>query len=116
MLSVFTSPITQQMIGFDSRMAPVPGDAMIRYTQNMSTNVEYKENISQAFQRASLPSNDEKDDGVQHLSATCTKPRCTFPAYSSLAVCVKLKDISASLTVTKVPNVKRADGWKAAEV
>jgi len=116
MLSVFTSPITQQMIGFDSRMAPVPGDARIRYTQNMSTYLQNQDIIIQAFQRASLPSNEENDHGVQHLTPTCTKPRCTFPAYSSLAVCVKLKDISASLTVTKVPNVKRADGWKAAEV
>lgn len=109
-LSLFTSPITQQMISYSIRPTPDPlGKASIQFAQN----VHYTDTIPDWIRRSNLATlGSRADSPVQPLPATCTTTKCTFPQYTSLAVCMKMVDISEHLTVTpvQIPAEMRASG------
>jgi len=48
-------------------------------------------------------------DAIQPTPAACNTTKCTFEPYSSLGVCVKIKDITSHLTVAKMTNSTSAD-------
>lgn len=105
-LSLFTSPITQQMITYSTRSTPgtTPGSPEARAELTYARNVHYTDTIPDWIRRSVLTTlGSRADSPVQPLEATCTTTKCTFPRYTTLSVCMKMADISSHLTVTKIP-------------
>ncbi|KAK0753190.1 hypothetical protein B0T18DRAFT_385298 [Schizothecium vesticola] len=105
MISIFTSPITQQMIAYKTRPAPIPNgiaDVPITrtYTQDPA-GIVHPEELTQAVFRgmSSHPSTP-----ILPVAATCGAANCTFSRYTTLAMCMKMRDITPLLTVTELQN------------
>lgn len=105
MISIFTSPITQQMIAYKTRPAPIPNgiaDVPISrtYTQDPAGIVHPEEVTRAVFQgMSSHPSTP-----ILPIAASCGAANCTFSRYTTLAMCMKMRDVTPLLTVTELQN------------
>jgi len=108
-VSIFTSPITQQMITYKTRPAPIAGHATIKMTRIFGGPAT--EGVVRATGDAAVST---IDDPIQPLKGTCSSGNCTFPVYSSLAICIKMRNVTDLLTVTKIEDSTPAD-WTSRE-
>ncbi|KAK3320319.1 hypothetical protein B0T19DRAFT_446084 [Cercophora scortea] len=106
-VSIFTSPVTQQMIVYATRPAIVPGEATVAYTRVVD-NVDsvIKGSIARADYTAMMST---VDNPIENVHAKCSSANCTFDRYKSLAVCMKIKDISEFVHANVAVNYTYAD-------
>ncbi|KAK0623596.1 hypothetical protein B0T14DRAFT_495052 [Immersiella caudata] len=101
-LSIFTSPITQQMIEYKERPAPIAAEASIQRSRDLSRDVARS---LQSITKATFAGmSSSLEHPVLPLAATCGSSNCTFERYHSLGMCVKMKDISHLLTISEIKN------------
>ena len=100
------------MITYSTQSTPDPtGKAQIAF----SRDVRYTDTIPDWIRRSNLNTlGSRADSPVPPLPATCTTTKCTFERYTSLAVCMKMKDISEYLTVAEIPDANVTD-WSMGE-
>ncbi|KAK0636708.1 hypothetical protein B0T17DRAFT_88058 [Bombardia bombarda] len=116
-LSIFTSPITQQMIAYTTKPAPTAGEASVPYTRVLGKSDTA---ISMAVASADFQAiSSTVAKPVEHLAPTCSAGNCTFDQYQSLAVCMKMTNITEHLRITEIKNSTTADwtggeGWNLA--
>jgi len=111
-ISVFTSPIMQGMIAYLERPAPIQVDAFVPLTTGYDeTSLDALANIMRA---TFTGMSNSAANPVLAIPATCGSANCTFTPYSSLAVCMKMADVSRSLTVAEIKNSTSAD-WTNGE-
>ena len=107
---IATSPITQQAVGFATRSAPGAGLATIRATNHWHTRGWNMFRIRAQIGRAvSTGLSAATGSPVLHQDAECSSGECSLPTYSSLAVCVKLANVTSLLAVTRLDNTTSAD-------
>ncbi|KAK3690251.1 hypothetical protein B0T22DRAFT_515421 [Podospora appendiculata] len=106
-VSIFTSPVTQQMIVYGTRPVVVPGEATVAFTRVVS-NVDsvIRGSIAKADYTAMMST---VDSPIEHIPAKCSSANCTFDQYVSLAVCMKIKDISEFVHAYETVNYTYAD-------
>ncbi|KAK0646425.1 hypothetical protein B0T16DRAFT_458346 [Cercophora newfieldiana] len=101
-LSIFTSPITQQMIEYKERPAPVVAEASVLYSRDFSRDAARSlQDITKAT-FAGMSSSLEHP--VLPLAAGCGSSNCTFERYKSLGMCMKINNITHLLTVFEIKN------------
>lgn len=103
-LSIFVSPITQQLIAYHDRPALSPDIASVPFTRGIFSPAGTPDRdsaLNDLIQATSagLTSRISGGQAVGHIDATCASTNCTFGPYSSLGVCMKIKDISHLVTV-----------------
>lgn len=96
-----TSPLTQQAIDYPTRPLGVHGDASVGATRHwtplsltddrMPLGAALMEALYAPFSTPPKP-----------IGATCPTANCTFEPYESIAMCVKVADVTDQLEVTKV--------------
>jgi len=105
-LSIFTSPITQQMIEYKERPATVEAEASLPFNRVYDRTLDTMADITRA---TFLGMSSSLTNPVFPLAASCGSSNCTFEPYSTLGVCLKMKDISEMLTVVEIKNSTSAD-------
>lgn len=105
MISIFTSPITQQMIAYKTRPAAIPNgiaDVPISrtYTQDPAGIVHPEEVTRAVF----LGMSSHPSTPILPIAANCGAANCTFSRYTTLAMCMKMRDVTPLLTVTELQN------------
>jgi hypothetical protein len=101
-LSIFTSPITQQMIEYKERPAPIAAEASIQYSSGLSRDA------ARSLQDITKATFGGMSSSLEHpvlpLAAACGSSNCTFERYNSLGMCMKMNNISHLLTVSEIKN------------
>lgn len=111
-VSVFTSPIMQGMIAYMERPAPIQVDAFVPLTARYNeTSIDALANVMRA---TFAGMSNSVATPVLAIPATCGSANCTFTPYSSLAVCMKMADVSRFLTVAEIKNSTSAN-WTNGE-
>ncbi|KAH8897278.1 hypothetical protein GQ53DRAFT_837938 [Thozetella sp. PMI_491] len=107
LLSIVTSPITQQMIQYPTRSTAIIGDARVSISDAFDV-------LDQASLEIAISASQSGLSGQQDsVKAVCSSATCTFPKYNSLALCARVQDISKLLHVTRIPNSNSTD-WTGA--
>ncbi|KAK5659839.1 hypothetical protein OQA88_13302 [Cercophora sp. LCS_1] len=114
LLSAFTSPVTQLTIAYPIRPSPIPLTVDVPSTRNYSAQIDSRLQtlIDSAVYRGVLGG--QLIDTVEHVPLDCPSTQCDFQVYSSLALCMKVGDVSDRLSVTYIPESTYKD-WKAIE-
>jgi hypothetical protein len=112
LLGLITSPLTQQMIDYPLRtVAEVNGSATVSIARVFNWTGTIDTDLAQI-----LPGiNNIYTNPIQPLTANCSSSNCTFPAYSSLAVCSQVKDLSSLLDVSVIPD-STSDQWSVPDL
>ena len=106
-LSVLSSPITQQVISYPTRIASVnditnvtaPAVKAWGYDPNGTSRYTLISGMWTIMGTFLTP----LSTPVQNLAVSCPTGSCTFPPFHSLGVCVQQKDITPLLNVTTGP-------------
>ncbi|KAK5654198.1 hypothetical protein OQA88_7629 [Cercophora sp. LCS_1] len=103
LLSTLTSPITQQMLTLDMKLAPTPANASIPMIRNYvgKANADIATALTDATIKGMLS---QPKNPAKPLPASCGTVECTFEPYQTLGVCMKAQDISHMLTIREIPN------------
>lgn len=107
-LSVLTSPLTQQAIEYPTRSAGDYGRATVGMSHHwqMSFDSNGVNPLDMALTEGMYTL---LDDPPTPLEAVCPTANCSFTPYQSLAMCVKVADGSSSLVVSTVRPEDRPD-------
>ncbi|KAK1751795.1 hypothetical protein QBC47DRAFT_405814 [Echria macrotheca] len=111
-VSIFTSPVMQNMIAYPERPAPVKAEAHVPLTASYTENNPTA--LGDIMRATFLGTSNTVANPVMPVEATCGTSNCTFTPYTSLAVCMKIKDVSDRLTVAEIKNSTSAD-WTNGE-
>ncbi|GAB1317797.1 hypothetical protein MFIFM68171_08007 [Madurella fahalii] len=102
-ISIATTPVTQQMISYPTRRVASGEPVSVPYTRRWGaladalTNTDLARAVTEGMTR-------NTQDPMEHFRPLCPTGNCTFPRYTSLAVCAQTADISHLLNVTRIEN------------
>lgn len=91
------------MISYPTRTVPSSERIWVPYTRQWVTLPDVLTNTDLARAVTDGMTRDVRDP-VEHFPPLCPTGNCTFPTYTSLAVCAKSVDISHLLSVTRIEN------------
>jgi len=105
-ISLVTSPVTQQAIQYPTRPANVSQQASVRTATNFAVGDLAWPNGIWALKDAVVAGfgpTDAAAAAVQPLAPSCPSGECTFPRISTLGVCAAVADVSDRISVTELP-------------
>lgn len=102
-LGIVTSPLTQQLIAYPTRLSPSSHPASVPAIQQWNTSDLYwdasRAAIITAVANGALAS---VADPISHISPTCPTSNCTFPTFYSLGICTAVADVTSLLEVREI--------------
>ncbi|XXH00032.1 hypothetical protein Hte_006373 [Hypoxylon texense] len=101
-LGLFTSPITQQLIDYPSRLVPSPhGQATIPVIQQVQIADDVF-TLPYAALELAITTGLGSTKSIEPIPPDCPTSNCTFPQFDSLGFCVRTADITDFLSIDRV--------------
>jgi len=110
-ISIVTSPITQQTIQYPMKRSEVNGTATVQAVRRYKSDEDWMGYGTGPILAASS-SGLTAAHGVAPVPPAppnCTSEECTFPRYNTLGICTRVNNITSALSVKKITNSTRAD-------
>lgn len=108
-LGLFTSPVTQQLIEYPTRLVSSPhGQATIPIIQQVQITNNFI-TLPYAALELAVTTGLTSTKPVESIPPDCPTSNCTFPQFDSLGFCVKTEDITDLLIVDEIPNAPSSD-------
>ncbi|KAK5653092.1 hypothetical protein OQA88_9190 [Cercophora sp. LCS_1] len=111
LISVLTSPITQQLISYPLRLGETTLNATTPFTRHYGPDKALSDRISDA----TLNRRDSQDP-LPYTAVSCASTNCTFEPFRSVAVCLRTRNITDLLEVVEIPNSTYKDWSHVHEV
>ena len=117
MVSVITSPITQQTIQYPLKRSEVNGTATVQAVRHYKSDEDWMGYGTGPILAASSSGLTAAHGMTQvpPVPPNCTTEECSFPRYNTLGICTRLNNITSVLDVSKKTNLTRAD-WTAVQL
>ncbi|KAK5656056.1 hypothetical protein OQA88_5195 [Cercophora sp. LCS_1] len=107
LLSTFTSPITQQIIAYDRRPKKIHDEARTVFARDYVQDPDMYDNITDSVTRGMMGG---FFSPVEHMAPHCGSNKCTFEPFTTLAACMRMRDISHTLEISRVEG-STSDDW-----